>query len=145
MDALLQRLVQHTEAGEAVDPADVESAIMSDDPMLQWFGCRAAGQSGDASWAPRLRVLAVRPLRDDEPDVSLIAVTALCQLGGSFAQEFWMEMSRSASASARRAAADMIGVLKAGDALEVLERLLFDPDGEVLSWAALSAAKIGDR
>jgi HEAT repeat protein len=141
--SLYARLSEITEAGQSADRAEIEMALTSADPYLVWMGCKAAGLTGSDHWASHLRRVAIERYPGNEPDLNSIAIWALAKIDGNAAEDFWREMSLSESANARRAAADLIGEMKADRGLTTLSRLLGDADPEVASWAALSAAKLG--
>ncbi len=109
MDPLYRRLHEATETGTLTNPEDVERAMRSANPYLQWIGCKAAGLSGTESWTDLLRHHASEHYPSRDPDVNSIAVWALARVAGNQEESVWREMSRSDSPDARRAVADLIG------------------------------------
>jgi hypothetical protein len=143
MDPLYSKLYSATEAGLPVDSDDIADALQSPDQFVRWMGCKAAGRSGDSKWVDRLEELAVSKVPGDNPDVNSIAVWALAKIGGPKVENVWRAASTDALPARRRMAADLIGELRSPVGIDTLARLLVDDELEVLSWAALSAAKLG--
>jgi hypothetical protein len=143
IEPLYVKLYEATETDQSVSTGDISAALQSTDHLVQWIGCKAAGMSRSLEWVGRLTQLAAVRIPADNPDVNSVAVWALAQIGGQTVDEVWRAGSTDPMPERRRVAADLIGELRSLGAVDMLTRLLLDDDLQVVSWASLSASKLG--